>query len=322
LIIQAKNKTKNKLKSKHEFKSTWNGVPAVAKWPIAEQSLYESFVASIFWHVIGALLLWGITFSFMFFGITPKLFPTPKPKIHDIEFIIKNPSRHRTHYPKIEAKQSTIDTDKMVNIEANKVNSDTKPTDSAHQNMSQSSSPSGKNTMKSKSGTHSKSESSDFSIPMPNLKSLSSGLGGSGRTRNHTTGSQASNSSVGGIDNAFSTSKGVANRSGFDKSTTRKIITTYDISPYVNELKRNVRWNWKAPTNNGNKRVELFLRIAKDGRVIILNVKRTSEVGEVDNAALNAVKKSLPLNPLPAKYNKSYLDIIFTFDSNSIGSRY
>jgi len=313
LIIPVKNKNKNKLKSKCNFKSNWNGVPAIAKWSVTETSLHESFVVSIFWHIIWALLLWGISFSFLFFGIMPKLFPKPEPKMRDIEFIIKNPSGHRNHSYR----------DKSFNIVTSKAIPDIPPVNTEHQNITQSQGrTSDKINTKSKSDNPSTSEIPDFSIPMPNLKSMSSGLGGSGRTKNHATGSQVSNSSIGDIDNAFSSSSGSSNRSGFNKNTTRKMITTYDISPYVSELKRSIRWNWKAPKDNGNKRVELFLRIAKDGRLIILNVKKTSEVGEVDNAALNAVKKSLPLNPLPIKYNRGYLDIIFSFDSNSIGSRY
>ena len=181
---------------------------------------------------------------------------------------------------------------------------------------------SGKATKSPKSTSASKPRSNtaaipDFSMDMPKLKSISSGLSGSGTPKKHASGFDVSSSSInsGGTSNQWDSSSG----GGSSTKTAKKIITTYDISPYVNELKRDIKANWSKPAQS--KRVELFLRIAKDGRLIILNVKRTSDNGDIDNAALNAVKKCLPLNPLPAKYNKSYLDVIFVFDSNTITSR-
>lgn len=326
---QEKNKTKNK--NNNPFKKSWNGIPATVRWSVTETSLYESFAASIFWHIAMALLIWLISFLFMFFGLTPKLFPHPKPKVNDLEFVIKDSPRHRVHYRKILAKQSTMDADKAVNNEPKEKNNPTpaaanpkpqppkKDTNSnkfSLQNINKSfAKPAAKGAQKSKSAVP------DFAMPMPKLKSISSGLGGSGTTKHRAAGVDSISNSSGGFDRGSSAGKGSAGSSGFDKNTTRKMITTYDISPYISELRRNIRWNWTPPTGSGNKRVELFLRIAKDGKIIILNVKKTSEVGAVDNAALSAVRKCVPLNPLPSKYSKSYLDVIFTFDANSISSR-
>jgi len=93
-------------------------------------------------------------------------------------------------------------------------------------------------------------------------------------------------------------------------------IMTFDITPYISELRRNVKLNWKVPSNSEGKRVELFLRIARDGRLIILNVKTTSEIGELDDSALEAVRRAAnPLKPLPQRYAKNFLDIVFTFNS-------
>jgi hypothetical protein len=301
LKTQTKNKNRHRPKrTKSGFKKSWNGVPATVRQTLFTASLFESVFASLFWHIVSILLIWFIIFLFMFFGIIPKIFPKPEPKMRDIEFIIKNSSGHRIKHIKTMSKSNGAESQNPVSNNS-EPKENTKPTNKTSSDL--------------------KTDIPDFSMPMPNLKSIKSGLNSSAKSSRHAAG-QNSNPSIGDINNAFSTNEGASDNSGFDKNTSRKIITAYDISPYVNELKRNIRWNWKAPTVNGNKRVELFLRIAKDGRLIILNVKRTSEIGEVDNAALNAVKKSLPLNPLPAKYNKGYLDIIFTFDSNSISSRY
>lgn len=300
-----KTRTKNnynKLKSKNPFKKKWDGVPATVRQTLFEKSLYESFFASIFWHVIFFLILWALAASFLFFGITPKIFPMQKNKIKDIEFNISDSGYSRKSHRRIRQQDIADSINEASNTQvAKQIN---------------------KSTYKSNNKSNVKDSNEaipDFSTA--GLKSIKSGLGGSGRSRRA---SGLDSSSISGSDSSsrFSDGNSSSGNSGFDKSSAKKVITTFDISPYVNELKRNIRWNWKATKGYENKKVELFLRIAKDGRLIILNVKRTSEVGEVDNAALNAVRKCVPLNPLPSKYNKNYLDVIFTFGSSSVGSRY
>lgn len=330
-------------RSKNPFKQTWNGVPATKRPSVGDGSLYESFFASILCHIAGLLIIWLITFLVLFFGLTPKLFPTPQPKVKDIEFTLADQPRHRIKHHKIKAKQSTVDRDKAATPEPKKVTEPSpepkvdfkklfspkinppKPKNNisnTNKNVASKATLGHVKKTNTKGSSHSKSEVPAFPMSMQNLKSMQTGLGGSGRTKHQAAGFDTSSaSSLGGFDSS-STGKGSSGHSGFDKNTTRKMITSYDISPYVNELRRNIRFNWRAPKTNGNKRVELFLRIAKDGRIVILNVKRTSEVGDVDNAALNAVKKCVPLSPLPSKYTKSYLDVVFTFDASSVGSRY
>lgn len=297
----------SRTKSRNPFRKTWDGVPATVKPTLCEKSLSESFFTSVICHIIGIFVVWAIGFLLLFFGIAPKIFPKPKPQIRDIEFVL-NTKRHRIRH--IKTKKSAIDLNSTASLSQStlpKSSENNKPT---------------KNSGKNVSKVNSDNDVPDFAMPMPSTKSLSSGLGGVKRTRGHASGVDSSSiPSLGSSDGASSSGAGNSGRTGFDKNTTKKIISSYDISPYVNELKRDIRWNWKAP-KDGSKRVELFLRIARDGKLIILNVKRTSESGEVDEAALNAVRKCLPLNPLPSKYTKNYLDLVFTFGSNFVGSRY
>lgn len=302
----AKNKYKRSGK-KGSYKISWNGLPATVRQSLFEVTLTESFFASIFWHIIGLLLIWIISFCIIFFGLAPKIFPIPKTKVQDIEFNIGGGSSHRARH---RTRTTTIE--------------------SMNENFSVSQTTQNNNTTTSSKTTKDSNKKTavipEFSMPISGLKSISSGLGGSKKGGNNISGgSSGGDNSMDDINGAFASNGGSSAGSGangFNRNATKKIITSYDISPYVNELKRNIRWNWKAPEGSENKRVELFLRIAKDGRLIILNVKKTSEAGSVDNAALNAVKKCLPLNPLPSKYTKGYLDVIFTFSSNSVGSRY
>lgn len=305
--IQSKSKySKYKnLKPKNPFKISWNGLPATIRQALNEKSLTESFFTSIFCHILGFLLIWGLVSAIFFFGIAPIIFPQPKPKMNDIEFVLNSGHRYKTRHKIRKSESPSATQNDIVTPTVKNVSPENTK----------------KNSNKTQKVTRSKSVIPDFAMPMPNLKSMNSGLGSStNKSKRHASGVESINSSSFGSSSSNGTS--VTGSSGFDRNGTKKIISAYDISPYVRELKRNIRWNWKAPSSSTNKRVELFLRIAKDGRLVILNVKRTSEVGDVDNAALNAVKKCLPLNPLPAQYTKGYLDVIFTFDSNSVGSRY
>lgn len=297
------------------FKEVWNGVPATVRQTLFEKSLAETFVVSILGHIALFILIWVITALIVFFGLAPKLFPHPKEKIKDIEFVINGHSRHkRVRHSRVQTQKVLSETPTSPKVEKTDVLM-------PKATVTNSAKPANKSSKSSKVSKNVAVPS--FSMPVPNIKNLSSGLGGSGSGKKHS--SSSSGASVGDINNAFASSGGssssdASSNSGFDKVKTKNMISAYDISPYVNELKRNVRWNWKVPKSP--KRVDLFLRIAKDGRLIILNVKKTSDDGDTDNAALNAVKKSLPLNPLPAKYAKGYLDVVLVFNANSISSRY
>lgn len=298
---QARNKSKNK---SNPFKKSWNGIPAFRKKYEPEASLFNHFFVSIVWHIVGLILL-GVLFTTLKIGENP-LF---KPKVKDIEFTLSDsaPRSTKTTYSGSSAGSGQPDKSDSESV---------KPTKKVQPN---------KKVKTNRFATIPTANPDDFSIPMPKIRPMSSGSGHLSRR----AGSSNGGSSQGAYSDSDSGSgngvgKGSGNGSGFDKTSTRKALSSFDISPYVNELKRNVRWNWKAPKGQDSKSVELFLRIAKDGRLVILNVKRTSEIGEVDNAALNAVRKTLPLDPLPSKYSKSYLDVVFTFNSNSssLSSRY
>lgn len=301
---QEKNKS---IKRKGKIKKIWNGVPATVKQTLFEKTLSESVFASLFFHIAGIFLIWLITFALFFFGIAPKIFPRPKQKTPDIEFNLNNSKSYAK-------RSSSSGPAKTIQPVSEALPPKTKEVLTHNNKMSN---PSAK--------IPAKTQTSDFDIPMPNFKSLSSGL----KTARKTSGGSSNSASQSGVtghgfdefasDNAAS---GGGGGGGFNKSATKKIVTVYDISPYVNELRRNVQWHWKTPAGGENKRVELFLRIARDGRLVILNVKRTSENADADNAALNAVRKCQPLNPLPDKYTKNYLDVIFTFGGSSVASRY
>lgn len=304
--IQERNKYKYLVTNYRpkKFKINWDGIPVFMKKYEHQTSLYKHFFLSIFNHIIFFILLW-VLFSSLKIGINNPMFK-PTEKMKDIEFIIDG-SANPT--PRLSESKSILETESLTNISKDLNSKQDKKTDGANKTVN----------------ARSKSPD-DFSIPIPTFKSLSSSFGklGGKANKNPSNSSNDSDSIASGAEDGSVSGSGSAKGTGFDKNAARKVIAPYDISPYVNELKRNIRMNWKSAKNSEGKYVELFLRIAKDGRLIILNVKKTSESGEVDEAAINAVKKTLPLSPLPSKYGKSFLDLIFTFNSNSssVGSRY
>lgn len=301
MIIQEKNKYKylSLTTRSRKGRKSWNGIPAFLKKFEPEISLYNHSFYSICGHIAGIIVFAIILhfFSNAFHHID---------KVKDIEFIIKNSSGHRAKLSRINS--SIAAQHNYTTVAPQNLNNKVHDTHSVKE-------------------SHSSIIPDDFSIPMPKLRPLSGSTGqSSGKRTSGVSESSSFGSSSGDIGSTEGSTNGSGsvNGNGFDKNATRKVVSAYDISPYVNELKRNIRLNWRPAKGHEGKNVELFLRIAKDGRLIILNVKRTSEIGEVDNAALNAVRKTQPLNPLPSKYTKSFLDIVFTFNpsTSSVGSRY
>lgn len=302
--IQERNKCKyTYVSSTKRPKKNWSGIPAVIKIYDTEISLSNNLVLSIIWHIVFIILL-GVIFTTLKIGDINPIFK-PKEKIQDMQFVLNNASKHS---PVLSTSNSTPEIEKETNNSTIESKNNVKPTN---------------NVDHKDSAAVTTAVSDDFSIPIPKIRPMSGfgGIGNKMRAKSEASSTDSSSIDIGDGDGS-SSGNGSTKGTGFDKNAVRKAISTYDISPYVNELKRDIRLNWKPPIGQENKSVELFLRIAKDGRLIILNVKKTSEAGEVDNAALNAVRKTLPLNPLPSKYSKSYLDVVFTFDSFSVRSKY
>ncbi len=93
-----------------------------------------------------------------------------------------------------------------------------------------------------------------------------------------------------------------------------------DFGPYMKELQRRIKMNWDPPKGNESKRVILLFKISRDGRLLSVNVHKSSGLPEADNAAINAVKLTAPFKPLPPDFKGSSVDIQFTFDYNVLGA--
>ncbi|OGI04807.1 MAG: hypothetical protein A2Y25_04265 [Candidatus Melainabacteria bacterium GWF2_37_15] len=258
-------------------------------------SLRNSFIISAFGHFIAAILVWLlvklIIFLLLMFGLNIPTIEKPEPTPQDIQFVFVKPVKPQIKQIKQNKKISSANKGGKKNA-VKKL----KP-ENPHKGES-----SPKND-----------EPDELSIPVPKIKPLSSNVGSGAQGSS----GPASSDSISGDGDG--TGSGRRRDGGLGNSyVINNILDNPDITPYINELQRRINWNWKPPAGNENKRVELFLRIAKDGRLVILNIKKTSLSGEMDNAALNAVKKSLPLNPLPSNYKQGYLDVVFSLDYNVV----
>ncbi len=89
-----------------------------------------------------------------------------------------------------------------------------------------------------------------------------------------------------------------------------------DFGPYMDEVKRRIKRNWRPPTAQEDKRIRVLFKVAKDGRLTSLVVEQSSGSREADQAALAAVKLSAPFRPLPVGYRYPEAAIQFMFDYN------
>ena len=87
----------------------------------------------------------------------------------------------------------------------------------------------------------------------------------------------------------------------------------------MKELQRRIKMNWDPPKGNESKRVILLFTISRDGRLLNIQVSKSSGLKAADDAAVNAVKLTAPFRPLPPEFRGNSVDIQFTFDYNVLG---
>ncbi|HET8578203.1 MAG TPA: TonB family protein, partial [Methylomirabilota bacterium] len=82
---------------------------------------------------------------------------------------------------------------------------------------------------------------------------------------------------------------------------------------YFNKIREKIKANWIYPYEAGSRGVEGDLNIefviAKDGHLQFIELRRSSQVGVLDAAALNAVKLAQPFPPVPDALAKQALAI-------------
>jgi len=90
--------------------------------------------------------------------------------------------------------------------------------------------------------------------------------------------------------------------------------TEINWTPYVSKASRLLKQNWSPPKYEGtNRKVDLILRIARDGTIQNVKVGKTSGFQDLDYSALQSSREVGKLPPLPAG-SRDYVDIQVTFD--------
>ncbi len=95
-----------------------------------------------------------------------------------------------------------------------------------------------------------------------------------------------------------------------------------DWGPYMRELERRIKRNWNPPKGDSSKRVVVYFKISRDGKLLSINVAKSSGVPLADQAAKAAIELTAPFAPLPPEFKGSSIDIDFTFDYNVLGANY
>ncbi len=91
-----------------------------------------------------------------------------------------------------------------------------------------------------------------------------------------------------------------------------------DFGPYMRELQRRIKMNWNPPKGSESEQTVLIFKIAKDGSLLSCNIAKSSGNNKFDNAALNAVKHTVPFRKLPYDYKEDSVEIILKFGDNTI----
>lgn len=94
----------------------------------------------------------------------------------------------------------------------------------------------------------------------------------------------------------------------------------WDLGPYARQVQERVQTNWRVPEAQEVLRqkgwVAIHFDVQKDGRVINLAILRSSGIPSYDQSALNALKSSDPLPPLPSEVTLPQISGTFRFFYN------
>ena len=85
-----------------------------------------------------------------------------------------------------------------------------------------------------------------------------------------------------------------------------------DFNPYMNTMYSSIKKNWHPTENSGAGKVVVSYKIKRDGMIIEPKVVSSTNT-ELNKFAIDAIKKSSPLQPLPKKCKKDLIEVSFTF---------
>lgn len=92
-----------------------------------------------------------------------------------------------------------------------------------------------------------------------------------------------------------------------------------DWGPWLTRLQRRVEQNWIPGQSGTSRRTVVVFSVGTDGSLRALSLGRSSGSQQTDDAALAAIQRSAPFEPLPPGFAGSQVQINFTFDINVLG---
>ena len=105
-------------------------------------------------------------------------------------------------------------------------------------------------------------------------------------------------------------------RTGFKSANPISSDIPEMFSGYMRRMQIKIKSNWEPPEQDVSKRVVVFYQIKRNGKLGSYKIIQSSNNKETDKAAIKALKKSTPFEPLPEGYTKDYVEVQFTFDYN------
>lgn len=85
-----------------------------------------------------------------------------------------------------------------------------------------------------------------------------------------------------------------------------------DFNPYMNTMYSSIKKNWHPTENFGAGKVVVSYKIKRDGTIIEPKIVSSTNKA-LNKSAIEAIKKSSPLQPLPKKCKKDLIEVSFTF---------
>jgi len=117
------------------------------------------------------------------------------------------------------------------------------------------------------------------------------------------------------------TQSGLANPSQTAPGERPSVAARADVDwgPYLARLQRRVEQNWIPGQTGSSLRTVVIFSIGRNGDLRNIRLGRSSGNQLTDDAALNAIQRSAPFEPLPSGYEGESVQINFTFDINVLG---
>lgn len=140
-----------------------------------------------------------------------------------------------------------------------------------------------------------------------NLDGIAAASGGSGN---------GAATGIGSGDGAFGNAQGGGGAPGVD------VAQDADFGPFMSELEKRIKKHWIPPRGSESRKVLLLFYLARDGKLVKIETKKTSGDEETDRAAMAAVEKStMPFLPFPPEVKEDVLPVEFTFDYNVLNPK-